>query len=204
MIAVIDYGVANLASIMNMLRKVGTHAAVASTARDLESADSIILPGVGAFDSGMQALIAAGLVGPITERVMEAKVPLLGICLGMQILGRGSEEGDSSGLGLIDGYCKRFRFEADSKLKVPHMGWAVLDPLRECVLTDDLDSKARFYFVHSYHMVCANPTDVVATATFGVTFTAVVNRGNVYGAQFHPEKSHRFGMELLSRFANLT
>jgi glutamine amidotransferase len=121
----------------------------------------------------------------------------------MQLLGRGSEEGSLAGLGLIDGHCVRFRFGDERPLKVPHMGWNVLMPRRESPLFKGLDDQARFYFVHSYHLVCADASDVLATARYGIEFTAMVQRGNVWGAQFHPEKSHRFGMTLLRNFAEI-
>jgi glutamine amidotransferase len=203
MIAVVDYGVANLGSILNMLRKLGARAEAVSTPAAIEQADKIILPGVGAFDYGMSALAERRLVEPLKKRVRVEGVPILGICLGMQLLGKGSEEGVLGGLSLVDGCCVCFRFEGERQLKVPHMGWNELASMRDSPLFNGLDAHARFYFVHSYHMVCADPADVLATARYGIEFTAMVQRGNVWGAQFHPEKSHRFGMTLLSNFARI-
>lgn len=203
MISVIDYGVANLGSMLNMLRKVGVTAELASTPEALERAEKILLPGVGAFDHGMAALLQRGLVEPLKRKVNEDKVPLLGVCLGMQMLGKGSEEGALAGLGLIDAYCHRFSFEAGSKQKVPHMGWGLLAPRQESRLLSGLDAKARFYFVHSYHLVCAEQSDVLATARYGNEFVSMIQHDNIYGAQFHPEKSHRFGMALLKNFAEM-
>lgn len=203
MISVVDYGVANLGSILNMLRKVGAAAETVGTPEEIMAAEKIILPGVGAFDHGVSTLNSRGLVGALRARALGDRVPILGICLGMQMLGKSSEEGELSGLGLIDARCERFRFDGRGHLKVPHMGWSLLETKRASPLTADLGEKARFYFVHSYHIVCADPSDVLATAFYGIEFVALVQHENVYGAQFHPEKSHRFGMALLSNFARL-
>ena len=203
MISVIDYGVCNLGSMLNMLRKVGAQVQLVSTARQVERAEKLILPGVGAFDNGIAALHRCGLIGPLRTRALRDKVPLLGVCLGMQMLGRRSEEGGMDGLGLIDAEAIRFRFGHDSRFKVPHMGWSLLAPKRHSPLLTELDATSRFYFCHSYRLVCNIATDVLASAVHGDEFVAMVQRDNVYGVQFHPEKSHRFGMALLHNFARL-
>ena len=203
MISVIDYGVCNLGSMLNMLRKVGAEARLVSTAAELDGAEKLILPGVGAFDNGITALRERKLVEPLRRKVLEEKVPLLGVCLGMQMLGRGSEEGSVEGLGLVDAEARRFRFAPDSGHKVPHMGWNLLAPRRDSALLRELDARTRFYFCHSYHMVCNDPADVLASATYGGDFVAMIQHDNIYGAQFHPEKSHRFGMALLHNFAEM-
>lgn len=204
MISIVDYGVANLGSIMNMLRKVGAQAELASTPEQVARAEKIILPGIGAFDHGISALRERGLAEPLKKKALEDKVPLLGICLGMQMLGQGSEEGALVGLGLLDAYCRRFRFTKNNKEKVPHMGWSQLVSGRwDSALLKGLDDRARFYFVHSYHLVCNDPADALASACYGIEFVSVVRRGNVYGAQFHPEKSHRYGMTLLRNFTEI-
>lgn len=204
MISIIDYGVANLGSMLNMLGKIGTRAELISTPEQVRLAEKIILPGVGAFDHGMSVLNERGLVQPLKDKANEAKIPILGVCLGMQMLGLGSEEGQLNGLGLIDAYCRRFSFSRECEQKVPHMGWSKLTPYKhESKLLEGLEPNARFYFVHSYHLVCANRMDVLASASHGIEFTAMVERGNVFGAQFHPEKSHRFGMALLRKFAEM-
>ena len=203
MISVIDYGVCNLGSMLNMLRKVGAKAQLVSTVEELERAEKIILPGVGAFDNGIAALHMRGLAEPLRAKALRDRVPLLGVCLGMQMLGRYSEEGHMEGLSLIDAEAVRFRFAQDSGLKVPHMGWSLLAPRRESVLLHSLDSKSRFYFCHSYRLVCNDPADVLAGAGHGGDFVAMVQRDNIYGVQFHPEKSHRFGMALLHNFAEM-
>lgn len=203
MIAVVDYGVANLGSMLNMLNKVGVNAVPVASPEGIDRAERIILPGVGAFDHGMAALTATGLVEPLRRRVLSDGVPILGVCLGMQLLGTGSEEGELPGLGLVDGECLRFRFEGPGSPKVPHMGWNTVSATRASPLLDDRDVDARYYFVHSYHMVCADSADVLGTTHYGVDFTSMIQRANVYGAQFHPEKSHRFGMALLRNFASI-
>lgn len=203
MISVIDYGVSNLGSMLNMLRKVGAQAILVSTPEEVERAEKIILPGVGAFDNGIAALRDRGLSEPLRMKVLQDKVPLLGVCLGMQMLGRGSEEGGMEGLGLIDAEVCRFRLSPDCGLKVPHMGWSTLAPRRDSALLQTFDSNSRFYFCHSYRMFCNDPNDVLAYATHGGEFVAMVQHENVYGVQFHPEKSHRFGMALLNNFAEM-
>lgn len=203
MISVIDYGVSNLGSMLNMLRKVGARAELVSTAEALDRAEKIILPGVGAFDNGIAALRERGLIASLKKKALQDKVPLLGVCLGMQLLGLGSEEGSTEGLGLIDATCQRFRFAQDSEHKVPHMGWSLLTQRRASPLQRGLDAATRFYFCHSYHLVCADPADVLASAGYGAEFVAMVQHDKVYGVQFHPEKSHRFGMALLHNFAEL-
>lgn len=204
MIGIIDYGVANLGSIQNMLQKLGTASRLISSPAELSSIDKIILPGVGSFDYGMAALTEKGWTQSLKEKVQNDKVPILGICLGMQLLCKGSEEGAAAeGLGFIDGYCVRFKADDERKLRIPHMGWNEITYRGDNALIKNFNTQARFYFVHSYHMVCADPADVLATAVHGDVFTAIVHRGNVWGTQFHPEKSHRFGMALLNNFARM-
>ena len=198
-ISVVSYGVCNVGSIVNMLKRIGAAAETASTPEAVRSAAKVILPGIGAFDNGMKALRDLDLVEPLKERA-RAGVPLLGICLGMQLLGDSSEEGTASGLGLLHGRCIRFRFTSGLPLRVPHMGWNVVSQRTENALLDGLDSDARFYFVHSYHLACADPNDVLGTSNYGIEFAAMVHRGNIWGVQFHPEKSHRYGMTLLRNF----
>lgn len=199
-ISVVDYGVANLGSIRNMLRKLGYEVELISTPEAVSRATKIILPGVGAFDHGVAALVRHGLMEPLRARAADPSVPFLGICLGMQLLGNGSEEGTQRGLGVLDSSCVRFRLPPGSVLKIPHMGWNEPVFRRAHPLVADLGTDARFYFTHSFHMVCAHPEDVLATVTHGIEFVAMVQCGNVMGVQFHPEKSHRYGMALLRNF----
>lgn len=202
MIAVIDYGIGNVGSIINMLKKIGVPAILTNDIEQIEKADKLILPGVGAFDIGMQKLNESGLLDAIKKHAVEDKKPLLGICLGMQMLGRKSEEGKEAGLGLIPFDNKRFVFESDTHLKVPHMGWNItVDTEDKDPIIEGLTPEQRYYFVHSYHAVCDSEDNVLMRTEYGYSFAAAVRKGNIYGVQFHPEKSHKFGMALLENFA---
>lgn len=203
-IVIVDYRMGNVGSILNMLKRVGVPATLSSDPQAILGASKLILPGVGAFDAGMANLAQAGMVEPLRQRVLEDGVPILGICLGAQLLFEGSEEGVLPGLGWIRGKVTRFDFsQAGRKLKVPHMGWNVVSPRRQDGLFAGAEGEQRFYFVHSYYMSCAEPSDVLSVTPYGSDFVSSVERGNVYGVQFHPEKSHKFGMRLLSNFAQL-
>jgi glutamine amidotransferase len=198
-VGIVDYGMGNVASIANMIRKAGGEAFVAASPEALAAADRWVLPGVGAFDKGVEALKARGLDAWVRARAAQGGL-VLGICLGLQLLTERSEEGRLPGLGLVPGETRRFRSD-DPGLKIPNMGWGVVTPARGTPLFDfPSPEEKRFYFTHSYHVVCAAPSDVAATAAHGGPFTAAVVRGNVWGVQFHPEKSHRFGLELFRRF----
>lgn len=199
MITIVDYGTGNLGSIRNMLKKIGADSLVSSDPADVRRADKLVLPGVGAFDAGMVNLERAGLIPVLEERVRRAAVPTLGICLGMQLMTRRSEEGERPGLGWID--AEGVRFLAHDSLKVPHMGWNLAYPACEDPLTLDLPNEPRFYFVHSYFVRCVNQDDVLMTTLYGEPFHSAFRHENIWGVQFHPEKSHRFGMHLLRNFA---
>lgn len=200
MITIVDYNMGNLGSIRNMLKKIGVDCEVTADPSRIAAATQLILPGVGAFDAGMENLHRSGLVPLLNERVREAGVPILGICLGMQLMTKGSEEGFLPGLGWVDARTRRFQ-PRDPALKVPHMGWNRVAVARPSPLVDELPVEARFYFVHSYYISCANEDDVLLRTTHGEEFTSAFEHGNVSGVQFHPEKSHRFGMQLLRNFA---
>jgi glutamine amidotransferase len=202
MIVIVDYGVGNIGSVANMLRKVGARARISSSVADIEAADKLILPGVGHFGRGMAKLHETGLVPALTEQVIAKSKPVLGICLGMQMMTRGSEESNDAGLGWIDAYTHRFPDIAD--LRVPHMGWNVVEPQNEgSLFARDGDEAERFYFVHSYYVRTADPVHVAASCRYGVDFAAAFQVNNIFGVQFHPEKSHLFGMELFRRFIAL-
>ena len=198
MIAILDYGVGNIGSLLNMFRRIGRDAAVVSDPDDVAASDRLLLPGVGAFDVAARKLGALGLAEAVLSFAKTGR-PLLGVCLGMQLLVDSSEEGDQRGLGLIPGTA--VRFEGGPQLRVPHMGWNQLRPRKPSVLTDDLPPDHRFYFVHSYRVVVSNERDELARSYYGGEFTAMVNRDNITGAQFHPEKSHAFGMAMLDRWS---
>jgi len=202
MIVVLDYGMGNVGSIMNMLKKIGARAKIAFDTETIDSADKLILPGVGAFDKGMELLEEKGFVDAIKRNVIEESKPLLGICLGMQMLGRKSEEGKKLGLNLIPFDNIKFRIDNSFGLKIPHMGWDYIDICNQnSPLVENIGNNQRYYFVHTYHAVCDNKQDILMESNYGYSFTAAVQHNNIYGTQFHPEKSHNFGMKLLSNFA---
>lgn len=199
MIAIVDYGMGNLGSIQNMFKRIGEPCQITSSIDVLAGATKILLPGVGAFDSAMTRINDSGLREVLEHKALEERVPTLGICLGMQLLTRGSEEGRMPGLGWIQ--AQTVRLPAIAGLKVPHMGWNVVVPVRSSPLIDGLSQEPRFYFVHSYCVQVDDPQDSLLKTHYGITFDAAIAHGNIYGAQFHPEKSHRFGMQFLSAFA---
>jgi glutamine amidotransferase len=206
MIAIIDYGMGNPSSIRNMLNRMGHRAEMTRTPAEAEQADRIILPGVGSFDEGISRLGQLGWSDCLRRCAMENKRPLLGICLGMQLLYHASEEGRLPGLGIVDGQVVRFRFPADMNPvpRIPHMGWRhVQIRANASELFAGLEQEARFYFVHSYYCQCTQPDEAAAVAEYGFSFTCAVRHQSVYGVQFHPEKSHRYGMRLLDNFARL-
>lgn len=201
MIAIVDYGMGNLGSIRNMLSRLGGASVITSDPAVIRAAAKLILPGVGAFDTAVTRLRELGLVDVLHERALEAKVPVLGICLGMQLMSKRSGEGVLPGLGWIDAHTERFTFPVQlGKMRLPHMGWNVLRAARAHPLLAGLGEEPRFYFVHTYHVRCDDRSQVLGTATYGVPFDAAVVRDNIVGTQFHPEKSHRFGMRLLGNF----
>lgn len=204
MISIVDYGMCNVGSISSMLKKIGASHNIISTAQELRLADKVILPGVGAFDNGMSQLANLGLTDALNEKALKEKVPVLGICLGMQLLTNGSEEGQLPGLGWIKAMTRKFDFfSMDKPLKVPHMGWNDIKVKHTSPILNDMYSEPRFYFVHSYHVCCENNEDVIATTQYGFEVSAIVGADNIFGAQFHPEKSHKFGMKLLENFSKI-
>jgi glutamine amidotransferase len=204
MVTIIDYGVGNLGSIQNIIRKLGFDSQISSDRNIIEQASKIILPGVGSFDKAISNLESYDFIDLIKKKA-QSGTPILGICLGMQLLANKSEEGVLDGLGLIPGRVTKFELQ-DKSLKIPHMGWNVTKSSGDSPLFDGFDEfeETRFYFVHSYHYVPVNPNHAIATTDYGSPFTSSVAKDNVFGVQFHPEKSHKFGMKLLKNFIELT
>jgi glutamine amidotransferase len=202
MIVIVDYGVGNLGSIANMLKKIGVRSTASSDPDVIGQAEKLILPGIGAFDAGMEKLNERGLVPLLNQLVLEKKVPVLGLCLGLQLMTKKSEEGRLPGLGWFDAETIRYKFGPEqASLKVPHMGWNTLEIRRPHPLLAELEAESRFYFVHSFYVRCNHPEEVLAETDYGGYFHSVVGAGNIMGAQFHPEKSHKYGMRLLRNYA---
>lgn len=202
MIAIINYGSGNLQAIGNIYSRLNIPFVTAAKPEELAEADRFVLPGVGAFDQAMNELDRSGLRRALDKCVMEERKPVLGICVGMQLLARNSEEGVAAGLGWIDGKVKKFdRAEVQQATRLPHMGWNTAEPVRADPLFEGVDLQSGFYFLHSYYFSCAEETDVLAVTNYGGRFSSAVRRGNIYGVQFHPEKSHKAGVTVLSNFA---
>ncbi len=203
MITIIDYDMGNVASIKNMFHKIGADDVKISREKDdILTATKLVLPGVGAFDQGISNLRAFGIYDFIREAVIDKHVPIMGICLGMQLLGRKSEEGKLEGLALLP--FDTIRFNLDSEYKIPHMGWSDVSIHKNSPIVENMiDTEQRFYFVHSYHAVCDDTKDVLMTCNYGYDFVAAVSRDNVYGFQFHPEKSHKYGMEIFKNYVRI-
>jgi imidazole glycerol-phosphate synthase subunit HisH len=200
-ITIVDYGTSNLGSMQNMLKKVGVSSKIAAGPQDLEGATKIIVPGVGSFDAGMKKLQQSGMIPMLNQKALVEKVPTLGVCLGMHLMTKSSEEGRLLGLGWIDAHTQRFDQRLDPGIKVPHMGWNEVVPVKASELIARFSPDTRFYFAHSFHVVCGAIDDILLRASHGAsTFVAAFERGNLMGAQFHPEKSHRFGMTFLRNF----
>lgn len=199
MIAIVNYGIGNLDSVSRALLKCGGEVMVTARAEDIARADGIILPGVGSFAEAMQNLHQGGLLPALEEKVLGEQTPALGICLGFQMFTRHSEEGDAAGLGWIDGETRRFRVPE----KIPHMGWNDLRVHKPSPLLEDVPAEACFYFAHSYHVVCNEPEAILATSDYGGEFVSAVAKNNLFGVQFHPEKSHANGLRLLRNFLGL-
>ena len=204
-VVVVDYGMGNVGSVLNMLKRAGAKAMLSKGPGDLDQADRLILPGVGAFDTGMHNLREMGYLDVLNRKVLQGRTPILGICIGAQLFTRGSEEGREPGLGWLDADTVRFRFPDDAdKPKVPHMGWNTVQICKPTPLFPDSEPRRRFYFVHSFHMRCNTPGDVLTSSNYGYEFASAVCRYNILGTQFHPEKSHRWGLELFRSFLDWT
>lgn len=200
MVTIVDYGMGNLKSIKNMLRYIGYDSVITSSIDDIQIASKLILPGVGHFGYAMDNIAKLGLKDVLDECILEKKIPTLGICLGMQLLTSHSEEGNVEGLGYIDASTKKFDYDMLGGLKIPRMGWDYLKIVNKEPLVKDLIDSDRFYFVHSYYVDCEKDENVMTKTEYGIMFDSVIYRDNIMGAQFHPEKSLKFGMKLMSSF----
>lgn len=201
-VMIIDCGIGNIKSVQRMFQAADAEAEIVSNPAALADAPRVVLPGVGAFDAGMSAL-SEGWIEPLNRLALDRKVPVLGICLGMQLLCRTSEEGSRPGLGWIEADVVELDRGGVLELKLPHMGWAAVTPTRPNPLIPVNEGEQRFYHVHRYRAQCDREEDVLATAQYGTQFTTAINRDNIFGVQFHPEKSHKFGLALLSRFLTI-
>jgi glutamine amidotransferase len=204
MITLIDYGVGNIFAFQNVYKRLNIPTKIAKTSKDLEDAEKLILPGVGSFDYAMNQLNNSGIREKLDQLVLENKIPIIGICVGMQMMGNRSEEGKSDGLGWIDADILKFDENLiRHRTKLPHMGWNDVVPVTNHPLFEGLEKEAIFYFLHSFYFKTKNLTESIAVSEYGITFTSAVNNNNIYGIQFHPEKSHQNGEKLLHNFAKL-
>ncbi|MDB5223193.1 MAG: imidazole glycerol phosphate synthase, glutamine amidotransferase subunit [Chitinophagaceae bacterium] len=203
MVTIVDYGVGNLASIQNMLKKIGVSSSITSNENEIGVAEKLILPGVGAFDTCATKLEASGLKNILQQKVIQEKIPVLGICVGMQLLTEKSEEGSLPGLGWIRGKIVRInKDKIPDNYKIPHMGWSEVNFVKESKLLMNLPDEPRFYFVHSYYAELFDNNDQLLNIDYGYTFTVAIEHDNILGVQFHPEKSHKFGMRIFENFVN--
>lgn len=199
MIVVVDYGMGNLYSVKNMLKYLGYESMITGNVNEILQANRLILPGVGNFGTAMTIIMESGIQDALNQKVLDEKTPILGICLGMQLFLEYSEEGNSEGLGWIPGRVEKFEL-SQQNLKVPHMGWNYIEKQRESGLLVNSPTDERYYFVHSYHVNCKDRSNVIATTEYGIHFDSIIQRENIVGTQFHPEKSHKFGMNILKNF----
>lgn len=206
MVSIINYGMGNLGSIINMFKKINVKTELISTIAEIEKSNKILLPGVGAFDAAMSKIAALGIKEALDQKALVEKIPILGICLGMQLLTESSDEGQLPGLGWIPAQTKSFKKVIDTqKFKVPHMGWNTARINQKSLFTNGFEEleEIRFYFVHSYYVQCKNNENSLFKTTYGIEFDSAIQKENIYGAQFHPEKSHKYGMKLLENFARI-
>jgi imidazole glycerol-phosphate synthase subunit HisH len=202
MITIVNYGMGNLGSMLNMFKRIGVNVSIASDPALIQQSEKLVLPGVGAFDTAMSRINdVPGLREVLDHKALVERTPILGVCLGMQLFTNSSEEGRIAGLGWIPGITSRF--PKQDGLKVPHMGWNVARPITTSRLTVDVLDEPRYYFVHSYCVHVIDPSHSIMKTDYGIEFDSAIGTGNIFGVQFHPEKSHRFGMQLLRNFAEL-
>lgn len=203
MIAIIDYGMGNLGSVLNMFKKIGAQAIITSDPDKIYKANKILLPGVGAFDTAMHKINSSELLPLLNEKALISKIPILGICLGMQLLTNSSEEGILPGLGWIEGQTLAFKGKIEKQYKIPHMGWNLVNFQQKHKFLEEFDGEIRFYFVHSYYVKVDYDQNSLMKTNYGITFDSAIVKDNIFGAQFHPEKSHKFGMQLFKNFVSL-
>lgn len=203
MIGIINYGLGNINSIQNIIKHVGGQCRIISSISEIEDIEKIILPGVGSFDHGMKGLIEGNWIEPLNDLVLQKRIPVLGICLGMQLMCNSSEEGELPGLGWIDAEVRSLKFSEILNLKIPHMGWNSIEVIKQNPLLKKEADEQRFYFVHSYHVVCNNTNNVLAITNYGQPISAAISHNNIFGVQFHPEKSHKYGFELFKKYISL-
>jgi len=205
LIGIINYGSGNIQAILNIYKRLNLEAFVANTAEDITKAEKLILPGVGAFDETMEKLVSSGLIEILNQQVLEEKIPVLGICVGMQVMAQKSDEGEREGLGWFDAEVKKLnsRNKDGEAVLLPHMGWNSIQQVRQNSLFSGIDPERGFYFVHSYHFVCNNKNDVLAKTQYEDGITSAVSKENIFATQFHPEKSHFNGIQTFKNFSEL-
>ena len=203
MISIVDYKIGNIGSLENMIKKVGGCSKLVSNSEEIKNATKLILSGVGSFDSAMQSLLDNNLIEALNYSVLERKIPILCICLGAQLTTKGSEEGKLPGLGWIDAYTYKFKFENSLNLKIPHMGWNTVNEVNENPILKNIKTPMRFYFIHSYYLKAENKENILCQTNFGFNFHSGLIKDNIFAVQFHPEKSHKYGMKLIENFINL-
>jgi len=200
MIVIIDYGLGNVRSVYAKIDQMGASVKISREIADIENAEKIIIPGVGSFDAGMKRLHDLQIIDILKKQVVKEQVPILGICLGMQLFTQRSEEGNVEGLGYLDAETKKFSFQDNERCHIPHMGWNTISIRKQSPFLNQIDDESRFYFVHSYHVICNDPEDIVAVTNYGYDFPSIIQKDSIVGVQFHPEKSHKQGIQLLKNF----
>ena len=203
MITIIDYGLGNLRSVQKSFERANLNVKISNDLNEINKADKLVLPGVGHFGKGMKNLKSSGLIDVLNERVLIKKTPILGICLGMQLMTKYSEEGNSEGLGWIDASTIRFQKDVEKKYKVPHIGWNSIDIINDNPFLNKIKNDSQYYFVHTYYVLCKNKKEVMTESDYGVKFHSSFQKDNVFGVQFHPEKSFSVGLQMLENFSKI-